>query len=229
MPDNTTIFPRSYTSEIQQCATRLVRNLRRNVLITPGRRAAVRAALGREPGDPRTFAAIGEVAAFLPDPVDPDVERAFLAVAAMMCAQPAGAREQELSARQAEATADDADQAENVPDNTDADSLDAPPPQSLGASCAKAVRVGASSPDTMEKRLHALCRANSLNIHRQLPGLITLVRTKQVWVDWVTLIKDLAEWNRHSRRIAAKWLRDYYRSLNTTSKKSSGNPEQEHA
>lgn len=231
MPENTAVPSRLDTSDLRRRSSRLVRHVRRDVLTTPGRRAAVRAALGREPGDPRTFTAIGEIASFLPDRVEPAVEHAFLAVAAMMCAQPAGPREQDVALRKAGAAVD-GEEAKPDGDLEDVggDSAEATRVRSLGASCAEAVRAGVSSGATMEKRLHALCRANSAGLHRQLPRLVSLLRAGRVRVDWVTLIENLAGWNRHSRRISATWLRDYYRGLSTdTAKQANDNPEQEHA
>lgn len=58
----------------------------------------MRRAVRYAPGDPRTFQAFAQVAPFLPrDDTDTATERAFLGVAAMMCAQPRQARERDAA------------------------------------------------------------------------------------------------------------------------------------
>src|SRR5690606_40191082 len=104
MADDGENASRSEKDEIRRHAKRWVRHVRRDVLTTPARRAAVRAALGGEPGEARTFVALGEVSAFLPESSNPAVERAFLTVAAMMCGQPLRPREQAIAAGQANST-----------------------------------------------------------------------------------------------------------------------------
>lgn len=226
------------SGEIRRAAARLVSHVRRDVLTNPGRRASVRTAVGREPGEPRTFGAIAEVATFLPGTGDdPTVQRAFVAVAAMMCAQPLKAREQDTSGVGAatasegeeESEEEDAGKGEDAteeerPDPSSAHSKGTPHEpgrMSLGSSCAEAVGRGVSSGNTMELRLHALCRADNTALHRQLPRLIAMLRSGSVGVDWTRLIVDLSRWRRPSQRdVAATWLRDYYRRVNTEERSS---------
>ncbi len=235
MADDGENASRSEKDEIRRHAKRWVRHVRRDVLTTPARRAAVRAALGGEPGEARTFVALGEVSAFLPESSNPAVERAFLTVAAMMCAQPLRPREQDIAAGQANstpaATKDPAraEQTDLVSGDSDSASTMSSP-RSLGASCAEAVLKRLSRSGTMEARLHALCRANNVGVHRQLPRLVALLRSGLVEVDWAQLIEDLARWDRYSQRhISATWLRDYYRQLNDEPNDTTGKEKNEHA
>lgn len=224
--------------DLRRRADALVLRLRKEVLPTPGRRALVRAALGHAPGEPRTFHAIKEIADFLPENADEATEHAFLTVAAALCAQPPQGRQQDIAAaRTVKPSAPPDHDGDLLPDTTTPDIEDIPAPtattehpdnpasdeptekdpwkvHSLGASCAVAVNTGVAKKSTMEWRLHALCRLNAAGVHRQLPPLISHLRSGKVPIDWARLIEDLTLWENFHYRIAARWVREYYRALN---------------
>lgn len=186
----------------------LASHISRNVLREPGRRASVAAAVRRVPGEPRTFGALREVAEFLPEPHDPAAERAFVAVAAMMCAQPRRGRLAEQGVQRKDAQDSD----ETAP----ADNRGWSEVTSLGDSCARAGHTKSLSASSMESRLQAICRSNAEGAHRLIPPLVKLLRESGVEVNWPRLIEDLTWWDRRREAIAARWLRGYYRGLNNS-------------
>ncbi|GAB3551841.1 CRISPR system Cascade subunit CasB [Actinopolyspora lacussalsi] len=237
---------RTRRERLWEHAAPMVRELRNRVLTNPGRRASLRTAVGREPGDPRTFRAYGEVTRFLPERADYATERAFLAVAALICAQPRAARDADMrigkKAKSGENESDSEDGAAAEPETeeadtegTGADAASSPemtggtepderqhggkssdertPSRSLGWSCAEAALTDRNSGKTLEPRLHAMCRMDGAGLHRQLPRVVNMLRTKGVYIDWTTLAVDLAGWDRANRAVTRKWLRDYHRRL----------------
>ena len=224
--------PRGRRKTIRRHAKRWVQHVRRDVLTTPARRAAVRAALGRS-REARTFVALGEVSAFLPSRRSPPSNERFNRGGddVRPTLRP---REQDIAAGQANptpaATKDTHGPSRRISCQGFRQRVDHVETRILGASCAEAVRKRLSRSGTMEARLHALCRANNAGVHRQLPRLVALLRSGLVEVDWAQLIEDLARWDRYSqRRIAATWLRDYYRQLNDEPDDTTGEEKNEHA
>lgn len=171
------------------------------LLKQPGPRADLKRCLGQRPDSPAWDRAWGHLIAHLPEqPVPdrhlaghaiPDEQRAFVTVAAMICAQPPAARAHDLQ--------------------TDPDRQR---PRNLGASLA--IGVGERhlyTRDTGLSRLILLSRQNVEGLHRLLPGTVQHLRSTQVPIDWVKLIGDLADWRRHRREIAKWWIQDYHRTL----------------
>ncbi|MBA0127238.1 type I-E CRISPR-associated protein Cse2/CasB [Haloechinothrix sp. YIM 98757] len=192
--------------------------MRTSVLSDPGRRAAMRRALGVEPGHPRTFHAYREIARFLPsDNPRPAEEHALLTVGALMCAQPRQVRDSERAATATRETDHD-DESADAEDSTDG----AQPSRqrhypSLGSTLAYAAREGAAAQTSVEKRLFLLCRNDVVAVHRQLPGVLTLLRPSQITINWEQLVCDLAEWDERREEIAARWLREFYRNVDKPS------------
>lgn len=195
-------------TELRTCASQMIKHLRAEVLPVPGRRATVRAALGQQPGSPRTFRAYREINTFLPTPVVPWQERAFFEVAALVCAQPATNRQQEIATTE--------------PGDEDTDDSAPRDHRSLGHSCAQAVNQGRVKESSMEARLHQICRVDAEGVYRLLPRLIHHLRGVGVDIDWVSLIDDLAGWDVARNHIAARWLRGFYSGL--TSQTPTHNP-----
>ncbi|GAA3757356.1 type I-E CRISPR-associated protein Cse2/CasB [Salinactinospora qingdaonensis] len=213
--------------ELRRRAWGLVAHIQSEVLPSPGRRAALRRAAGMEPGDPRTFGAFREVARFLPERANQATQRAFLGVAALMCAQPRQARQNDIDAAASKTSTTPEGQSQSEHGAGDETSSKPVLPRSLGATLAYAVNEKAVSESSAEDRLQLVCRNNSTEAHRQLPRLMALLRSSQISVDWVALICDLAEWDRFRQRKAAAWLRDFYRTLNDANDDPSTNNTQE--
>lgn len=199
---------RSRRDTIHEQAQEMVSHLRTEVLSVPGRRALVSKALGHVPGHPRTFSAYREITEFFPEKPKYSEERAFLAIAAMLCAQPAKNRAQEGSS-ETQALGD----AER--DSDDSEAGQGTDPGSLGESCAVAVNRRMIAEKTVESRLHQMCRSDSTGLHRQLPRLIHHLRGIGITIDWATLTGEIASWDFARERIAARWLRDFYREIST--------------
>ncbi|APU15570.1 type I-E CRISPR-associated protein Cse2/CasB [Actinoalloteichus fjordicus] len=197
--------------EIGDAGRRMVWYLRKHVLNSPGRRAALRRSLGGGPGEARTFAAFREVSRFVPESASEETELAFRTVAALICAQPRQARDEDVSAAE---PAQNGGQAEGD-DSAARDEVASQrrPPRSIGATLAFAVNQKVTSSSQAEAHLHRLCRGDVQVVYRQLPRLMALLRSSRISVDWVALICDLAAWDDDQQRIAASWLRDFYRGL----------------
>ncbi len=176
-----------------------------------GRRVALRRALGRPPEHPAARGAHMVVAPVLPMGSDPALERAWYAVAAMMAAQPRDARSESIGGEDDAETTQESDLSPSPPE-ADADDS-AEERQTLGATLGRAVALGTLREDTIEARLHLMCRQDLEGIHRHLPRLIATLRADLVPVDWVRLAVDLARWGDDRDRVAKKWLQDYYRTL----------------
>lgn len=200
-------------------------------LAAPGRRSVLRRSLGRPLDHPSVHRAHGLVAQYLPEFPDgpPDssahgdveaIERAFYTVAALIAAQPRGARDDELARRAAAQLDETSDPA------GDDQSAAAPEPGNLataptawyrrdtfGRTLAQAVRTGKVNGETAPARLHLICRQDVAGVHRHLPRLVGHLRSDVVPVDWVRLTVDLARWGRYGDQVAKSWLQDYYRML----------------
>ncbi|MFF8387404.1 type I-E CRISPR-associated protein Cse2/CasB [Streptomyces kanasensis] len=183
----------------------------------PGARTALRSGLRKDlDAVPRMHKL---VAPWLPQDHTPeDVQRAYYAVAAMIAAQPrfafTAAREPDAAGDSDTATAgaDTAgDPAAAVPAT---DTRARRSGSSLGAAFAAAVGTGRDSQmreASAEARLNLLTRQSLPGLHRHLPAAVAYLRSLDVDVDFAQLLSDLAHWQRHSGRIARRWLQDYYR------------------
>ncbi|RBQ18063.1 type I-E CRISPR-associated protein Cse2/CasB [Spongiactinospora rosea] len=176
------------------------------------RRVALRRALGRAPEHPAARPAHMVVAYTLPQNPDEATERAFYTVAAMIAAQPRDARDQATGRN--DDNADDAPQAEDEPEAAEAiESASEDQQETLGATLGRMVATGKGREDTIEPRLHLMCRQDVAGIHRHLPRLIATMRADLVRVDWLRLTLDLAAWGTQRDRVTKRWLQDYYRTL----------------
>ncbi|MGW3353746.1 type I-E CRISPR-associated protein Cse2/CasB [Nonomuraea rubra] len=182
----------------------------RKKVTAPGSRAALRRSLGRPVDDAATRRAHSVVAAWLPyERTRPAVENAYYGVAAMIAAQP----------RRRGGQAD----AEEAPSPVQDESADAPeaaredkkkterPSTSLGATLGAAVRDKKLNRDTVEDRLHLLCRQDVSGLHRKLPSVVRQLAAKEVEPDWGRLLRDLSRWEYDRNLVTKRWLQDFYR------------------
>ncbi|GAA3739280.1 CRISPR type I-E-associated protein CasB/Cse2 [Spinactinospora alkalitolerans] len=190
-------------AKIRERATSLVADVR-GILDKPGPRAELRRAVGMEPGNPRCWHAHRHVEPHLPGDRDEATERAFLAVAALIAAQPPAARGQERG-RGVESEEPDSTQVPGEPAS--------PFTGNLGVVLAHAVDRRAIGDTAAEGRLHLLCRQDTAGVHRQLPRLVFQLRNSRVHVDWVQLACDLSEWENDRDRVVKNWLQGYHRTL----------------
>lgn len=78
----------------------------------------------------------------------------------------------------------------------------------LGAAFA---RVGETS-DSTEQRFVALLNCHRDNLPDYLRHAISLLRSKEVPVDWRRLLQDVLGWDHDSRYVQRAWARDFWRS-----------------
>lgn len=194
-------------------AQRFIDYIRGVVADDPGRRAALRHALGRPPEQAARAHAV--VAPWLPDEpgsrgLDPARERAYYAIAALLAAAPPQARTAPSRAageRPAEEPTVGAADHKRPGKGEASRHLD-----NLGVSLAAAVRTGRMREDTAETRLHLLTRQGREGLHRHLVGTVHHMQSGEVPLDWHQLLQDLARWDRSRDRIAKRWLQSYYRA-----------------
>ena len=183
----------------------------RKKITAPGSRAALRRSLGRPVTDAATRKAHSVVAAWLPsERTRPAVENAYYGVAAMIAAQPRRRGEPE--------------EAEDVPPPIEEKSGGEPdterekkerPSTSLGATLGAAIKEKKLNRDTLEARLHLLCRQDVAGLHRKLPGLIGQLAAKEVEPDWGRLLRDISRWEYDRNLVTKRWLQDFYRVVDT--------------
>ena len=83
----------------------------------------------------------------------------------------------------------------------------------LGGTVGQAVRDKKLNADSVEARLHLLCRQDVAGLHRMLPGLIRQLAAKQVAPDWGRLLVDLSRWEYERGQVTKQWLQDFYRAI----------------
>jgi CRISPR system Cascade subunit CasB len=162
------------------------------ILNQPGARSAIKRCLRKDPKDRICDHAWKHLARFVPEHASLPEERAFLTVAAIICAQNPEARQP-------------------IAPN---ENSSAPRIRSLGDSMAYAVtKHHLYGRDPAAHRLILLGRQNLTGIHRLLPHTALHLRKALVPIDWPRLIAELADWPETSRHTAKRWQQDYYRQL----------------
>jgi CRISPR type I-E-associated protein CasB/Cse2 len=129
----------------------------------------------------------------------PSEEWAFYAVAALVAAQPPDARNDQTEQRRYLGLG----QAVAVLQHHTRD----------GGSSA---RKDSTAVTVLEKRLHLLTRQTLPGLHRNLPPIVTRVRSKNIPLDWSRLLDDLARWPVFHDDISKRWLQQFYRDLPAT-------------
>lgn len=202
-----------------EAADKYVAYVREKVRSDPGRRSALRRSLGRPVEDVASRRAHSVVAPWLPaDRTRPAVESAFYSVAALIAAQPRDRNDQTDTT----ADTDKQETATQVPLDQDKPVGDDKPTASkkavrasvtLGGTVGQAVRDKKLNADSVEARLHLLCRQDVAGLHRMLPGLIRQLAAKEIAPDWGRLLVDLSRWERDRGRVTKQWLQDFYRTI----------------
>ena len=200
-----------------EAADKYVAYVREKVRSDPGRRSALRRSLGRPVEDVASRRAHSVVAPWLPaDRTWHAVERAYYSVAALIAAQP---RDRQSANTTAEPDEEESVSEPSSDERAGDDSAKAAtkaiqrPTVSLGGTLGQAVRDKKLNADSIEARLHLLCRQDVAGLHRMLPGLIRQLAAKEIAPDWGRLLVDLSRWERDRGRVTKQWLQDFYRTI----------------
>ncbi|WP_198358736.1 type I-E CRISPR-associated protein Cse2/CasB [Streptomyces fildesensis] len=183
----------------------------------PGTRQALRRALGKPPEEvpARTHAALMRPG-LLPYGVRGADRRAYYTVAALIAARPraerATASEPDDETRPSTAEEPSTRGTQNV---SAADPPASSHRENLGQTLGRAVaREGqAIKANGAESRLHLMVRQDSDGLHRILPGLLRLLGSAAVPVDYGRLLNDLLRWDRWQEDVVVEWLESYYRTV----------------
>lgn len=178
------------------------------VIARPGPRSALRRGLGRPMDHQSGQTAFATVIPLVPaDYIDTDAERAHIAVACLIAS----------TATRDEPTGEDQEPGTDAGEAPEESGSAGAMPTSLGRTLALAVNGRFLSPATTQARLHHMCRQDLDGVLLHLPRLIGRLKAATVPVDWAELLVDLSTWNTYRPRIAARWLRDYHRSVTAES------------
>ena len=82
----------------------------------------------------------------------------------------------------------------------------------LGASLGVMARDNKESA-SIERRFVALLNARSEELQTHLRNIVSLLKSKEVQIDWTQLLKDINNWNRESRRVQRDWARAFWSSV----------------
>ncbi len=80
----------------------------------------------------------------------------------------------------------------------------------LGASMAQL--ASATNSAAVERRMSALLACSFEDLDEHLRHAVSLLKSKQVPVDWARLIDDLRWWNTDDRRVQREWARAFWAS-----------------
>ncbi|GAA0986086.1 hypothetical protein GCM10009555_062740 [Acrocarpospora macrocephala] len=215
-----------------ETADKYVAHVRKQVKENPGRRSALRRSLGRPVEDDLARKAHSVVAPWLPaDRTRSAVEKAYYSVAALIAAQPRGRSAQHSPDTEVEPGRETAPAVllpiHNEPaaePGGEGETGDTGRPKkkagrqttSLGGTLGRAVADKKLTADTVEARLHLLCRQNIPGLHRHLPGLVRRLATAEVEPDWGRLLRDLSRWEYERGQVTKWWLQDFYRAISKT-------------
>lgn len=92
----------------------------------------------------------------------------------------------------------------------------------LGASFAR-MKSKADSDSSIERRFVALLDCHEDDLAEHLRHAISLLRSKEVSVDWLCLLRDLRNWNHETRRVQRNWARAFWGGNQSENNKIDGN------
>ncbi|MGA5321607.1 type I-E CRISPR-associated protein Cse2/CasB [Streptomyces seoulensis] len=135
-------------------------------------------------------------------------QRAYYAVASMIAAQP---RHTFTAAEPVTDTEETSGEEASASQPTSAQKYGS----SLGHAFATAVAQAAARDkaireSTAESRLNLLTRQSTDGLHRHLPAAVRYLCDVGVDVDWPRLLADLIAWPDDAKKVARRWLQDYY-------------------
>jgi CRISPR system Cascade subunit CasB len=94
------------------------------------------------------------------------------------------------------------------------DSVADEPPKSLGSSFAKLREASRAAqdeaPESIEKRFVALLNCDSADLPGRLRHAASLLKARDVAVDWVQLLRDVLWWQSPKHLVQRRWARDFW-------------------
>ncbi len=82
--------------------------------------------------------------------------------------------------------------------------------KNLGWSFARAVELQAIPRKTAASHLSALAEQEAEGLRTDLPGTVSLLRSRQVPVQWPVLLRDLTRWPRWADDVRIEWVRSFH-------------------
>ena len=90
--------------------------------------------------------------------------------------------------------------------------------RNLGWSYARAVDRKAMRKKSAADALSALAQLDTVGMHRDLPAVVSELRSAGVPVDWAVLLRDVTRWPKYADQVRLDWARSFY--LPATNKES---------
>jgi CRISPR system Cascade subunit CasB len=80
----------------------------------------------------------------------------------------------------------------------------------FGASFARLKPSVDADGKSIERRFVALLECHEDDLAERLRHAVSLLRSKEIPVDWLQLLKDLRRWNREDRKAQREWARAFW-------------------
>ncbi|MDQ3713875.1 MAG: type I-E CRISPR-associated protein Cse2/CasB [Acidobacteriota bacterium] len=69
---------------------------------------------------------------------------------------------------------------------------------------------------SVEKRFVALLNADEEDLPNHLRQIISLLKSKEIPINWLQLLKDINDWSYESKSVQRNWAREFWGNTNTT-------------
>lgn len=80
----------------------------------------------------------------------------------------------------------------------------------LGSSFHQMATLPGASEDAVERRFHPLLDSDSEDLSDRLRQAISLLKSKDISINWAQLLADVLNWNWPSRSVQKAWARDFW-------------------
>lgn len=95
------------------------------------------------------------------------------------------------------------------------------PPNNLGVSF-RLLHQAEGATDSLEKRFTALLNASREDLEHHLRHAISLLRAKEIPVNYLQLLRDIQQWTDEERRIQRRWAGAYWGSSESADQETTG-------
>lgn len=76
---------------------------------------------------------------------------------------------------------------------------------------------------SVEKRFVGLLNADEEDLHNHLRQIISLLKSKEIPINWLQLLKDINNWSYESKFVQRNWAREFWGNTNKTEEKGETN------